>query len=239
MLSLDRQNQFRERYRLSNPAWRPATEVYADFVRTYLRPGMRVLDLGCGRGGLVEQLDYPLHLLAGVDADEESLREHRLRTLPRAAANADGLPFRARSFDLLFSSWLLEHLAQPARTLGEISRVLRPDGVFVFITPNKGYPLALLNQLAGWLGGWQSHLVEQLYGRVAADTFPTCYRANSLPDLLHLCSQSGLSLLRLEYINDPSYVAFSDALYRLACQIEQRLPIDRRIHLVGVLQKFR
>jgi SAM-dependent methyltransferase len=254
MLSLDLQNEFRERYRLAYPAWHPATEVYADLVGHYFQPGIRVLDLGCGRGGLVEQLNHPLDRVAGVDADWRSLREHRLETLPRTAAVASALPFRAASFELVFSSWLLEHLADPARTLREIGRVLRPEGVFIFITPNKRHPLTILNQLAGRLGrvdlrrpgavsewlqrtGWQSQLVERLYGRAAADTFPTWYRANSLSDLQRLGKESGLTLARLEFISDPSYLAFTEAIFRLTCRIEQQLPTERRIHLVGILQK--
>jgi SAM-dependent methyltransferase len=237
MLSLDRQNEFRERYRRANPSWRPATEVYADLVRAHLQADTRMLDLGCGRGGLVEQLGHPLELIAGVDADQPSLREHRLEMLPRAAAVASALPFRAACFDLSFSSWLLEHLASPARTLREVRRVLRPGGAFVFITPNKRHPLALLNQAAGRPGRWQSRLVERLYGRVRADTFPTWYRANSAFDLERLCHRSGLFVAHLEYIVDPSYLAFSDSVFRLSCFVEQRLPTDRRIHLVGVLQK--
>ncbi|MFW6098202.1 MAG: methionine biosynthesis protein MetW, partial [Chloroflexota bacterium] len=85
MLPLDRQNTLREQYRRRHPQWRPATEVYAELVRQNLRPDSRVLDLGCGRGGLVEQLEHPLRLIAGVDPDHRSLREHRL-PLPCARA---------------------------------------------------------------------------------------------------------------------------------------------------------
>jgi len=237
MLSLDRQNQFREQYRLTNPHWRPATEVYAALVREHLRPNSRVLDLGCGRGGLVEQLDHPLNAITGVDVDEQSLHEHRLAWLPRVAAVANTLPFRAAAFDLAFSSWLLEHLANPAHTLREIGRVLRPGGCFVFITPNKRHPLAALNQVAGRLGRWQMQLVEQLYGRSAADTFPTCYRANSLDDLQRLSRQSSLILTHLEHIPDPSYLAFTETIFHLTSRIEQQLPSNRYIHLVGILKK--
>ena len=82
-----------------------------------------------------------------------------------------------------------------------------------------------------------SDAVDWLYGRAAADTFPTWYRANSLPDLQRLGKESGLSLARLEFITDPSYLAFSEAIFRLACRIERQLPTERRIHLVGILQK--
>jgi ubiquinone/menaquinone biosynthesis C-methylase UbiE len=237
MLSLERQNEFRERYRLANPGWQPATERYANLVRAHLRPGSTVLDLGCGRGGLVEQLRHPLSLITGVDSDEQSLRQHRLEAFARAAAVADALPFQPAYFDLVFSSWLLEHLPNPDHTLREIGRVLRPNGFFIFITPNKRHPLSLLNRVAGRLGKWQRRLVEQLYGRASVDTFPTWYRANTPADLQHLSNRSNLIVAHLEYIADPSYLAFSETTFQLAQRIEQRVPLNRHIHLVGVLQK--
>jgi ubiquinone/menaquinone biosynthesis C-methylase UbiE len=47
---------------------------------------------------------------------------------------------------VVFASWLLEHLARPFLTFNEIGRVLKPGGVFVFITSNGHHPLALLRR---------------------------------------------------------------------------------------------
>ncbi|MEZ4595238.1 MAG: class I SAM-dependent methyltransferase, partial [Chloroflexota bacterium] len=88
MLSLDRQNAWREAYRASHPGWQPATELYADLVRQQLTPEARVLDIGCGRGGLVEQLEHPRENVVGIDPDWLSLREHRLN-LTSAVAFSD------------------------------------------------------------------------------------------------------------------------------------------------------
>lgn len=235
MISLDRQNQLREQYRHSHPRWQPATEVFAGLVRDNLQFDSRVLDLGCGRGGLVEQLEHPLALVIGVDPDLLSLCEHRLE-LPRAQAISFHLPFAAQTFDLIFASWLLEHLARPQDDLAEIARVLRPGGAFVFITPNARHPLALLNRLLGRLGALQGRLVKRLYGRSAADTFPTYYRANSRPALARLATQSGLQLERLQPIPDPTYLAFTPILFRAAQALERRLPPGRHLHLVGVFR---
>ena len=85
MLSLDKQNAWREQYRASHPGWQPATELYANLVRQQLTPAARVLDIGCGRGGLVEQLGHPLAQVVGIDPDWLSLREHRLNLTSAAA----------------------------------------------------------------------------------------------------------------------------------------------------------
>ncbi len=236
MITLDRQNTLREQYRQQRPGWRPATEVYADLVRAHLGPESRVLDVGCGRGGLVEQLAHPLAQMVGVDPDWLSLKEHRL-DMPRAAAISHALPFAPHSFDLVFASWVLEHLARPQADLAEMARVLKPGGVFVFITPNRRHPLVGMNRWLARFARLQDKLVETLYGRAAADTFPAFYRANTQADLHHLAQQNGLTLTTLHPIADPTYLAFTPALFRLMAWFEGRLSPTRHIHFVGLMTR--
>jgi SAM-dependent methyltransferase len=252
MLSLADQNRWRDVYRQQRPDWRPATEVYANLVRAHLTPTTHLLDLGCGRGGLVEQLvagdgnqysvsskQYSVdsERWVGIDPDMASLQQHRLPDLPRVAALSDALPLRSASFDLVFCSWLLEHLARPYHTFAEIGRLLRPDGVFIFITPNARHPLALLNAALGRVAQVQSWLVSGLYGRAAEDAFPTTYRANTAEQIRRLAQPHGLHLAELHAIPDPSYLAFHPLLFRLMVQVEERLPARRKLHLVGLLRK--
>ncbi len=237
MLNLDQQNSLREQYRLLNPAWRPATETYAALVRSYLDPASRVLDLGCGRGGLIEQLDHPPSLITGVDPDWLSLSEHRLTSIDRVAASGTHLPFGSESFDLVLASWLFEHLSNPAGMLRQVHRLLKPGGAIIFITPNGRHPIAYLNRLLGRLAGVQRLIVSSLYGREGEDTFPTVYRANTIDQLTELCSQTGLAQITLTAVPDPTYLAFTNGLFRLACLLEDSLPQSRYIHLVGVLKR--
>ncbi|MBP8949553.1 MAG: class I SAM-dependent methyltransferase [Candidatus Promineofilum sp.] len=237
MLSLERQNAWREEYAATHPGWRPATELFAARARAALSPTARLLDLGCGRGGLVEQLAHPTAQIVGIDPDFDSLRQHRLPGLPRVASAGDGLPFVAGAFDVVAASWLLEHLPRPAATLAEIARVLRPGGAFIFITPNARHPLAWANRLAGRLGRAQGRLVDRLYGRAEADTFPTVYRANTAAALTALCAAAGLTLESLDSVADPTYLAFARPIYRAVVAVEDRLPAAWRIHLVGVARR--
>lgn len=237
VLDLDRQNHWRETYRAAHPGWQPATELYFAAVTQAIGPDTRVLDLGCGRGGLVEQLVPPLPRVTGADPDWQSLIDHRVPTLPRVAAFSDGLPFAGGSFDLVVAGWLLEHLDRPQPTLAEIARVLTRGGRFVFITPNGRHPLTAANRLFGRTGRLQQRLVDRTYGRAEGDTFPTRYRANTPAQLRALASAAGLRLVELSPVADPTYLAFTPGLFRLMSAIDERLPADRRIHLVGVLEK--
>jgi len=237
MLDLEQQNRRRELYRRLHPEWRPATETYAELASRFLNPGARVLDLGCGRGGLIEQLDHPPALMTGADADWLSLREHRLNSISRVATGGLSLPFGSQSFDLVLASWLFEHLPQPAETLSEVRRVLKPGGAIIFITPNGRHPVSYMNRLLGRLEGLQGVIVKQLYGREQEDTFTTYYRANTLKQISKLSLDAGLEQVVLTAIPDPTYLAFTERLFQLATMLEDNLPQSRYIHLVGLLRR--
>jgi ubiquinone/menaquinone biosynthesis C-methylase UbiE len=233
-LSLDKQNAYRARYATNHPDWQPATARYEALIRAHLKPGMRVLDLGCGRGGALEQLGAAVSHPLGLDPDLRSLVEHRLPDLPRMVAPADAIPLRAASVDMVLSSWVLEHLPDPARTFREVARVLRPGGVFVFLTPGANSPAALLNRV---LHPFQARLVPMLYGRAEVDAFPVVYRANTPRHIERLAHGAGLTCASLHTIHDPTYFAFHPLIFRLNAALAGILPDRMAEHLAGVCTK--
>src|SRR5947209_3984551 len=100
MLPLDRQNRYRERFRREHPGWRSSGDEFEALARQRLGPASRVLDLGCGRGGVMELLWREVRAAVGVDPDLASLREHRAG-LPLVCARGEALPFPAERFDLV------------------------------------------------------------------------------------------------------------------------------------------
>ena len=237
-LTLDKQNDYRDRYAAMRPGWHPATTVYEQIIRETVQnmalDETAVLDTGCGRGGVIEQLtDLKLSVI-GIDPDWLSLFEHRVTQLPRAVATADEIPLPAASVNLVISAWVLEHLPTPEKTFSEVARVLKPGGAFVFIAPNKHSPIALLNRT---LKPLQNTLVPLLYGRAEDDTFPVQYRANTRKQLQTLAAQSGLTLEQLHLIEDPTYLAFNSILFRLNVLMSQVLPASMRVHLAGLCRK--
>lgn len=230
-LSLDRQNRYRERYRRLKPGWQPASEAYEALIRQALQPGMRVVDIGCGRGGVLEQLGDAVTCPLGFDPDLTSLREHRLPALPRAAALSSALPLPAQSVDVVLSSWVFEHLDHPERAFAELGRVLRTGGRALFLTPDARSLVVRLNRLLRPAQRW---LVPRLYGRAEADTFPVRYLANTPRALERLSSAAGLRLERLLRIEDPTYLAFTPWLFRLSILASRITP---PVHLAGSLLK--
>ncbi|MFN4293840.1 MAG: class I SAM-dependent methyltransferase [Thermoflexales bacterium] len=235
MLSLDRQNRYRERYRAMRPGWRASGEVYESRIRRYATGDAVVLDLGCGAGGVMELLGAQVKMLAGVDRHRPSLLCNRVRAMHRVLSDVDAIPFRAAAFDLVVCSWVIEHIARPDRLFAEVSRVLKPAGHFVFLTPNAANPVTRLNRLTPKLA--QAPLVRILYGRAQADTFPVTYRANTLRALRKLAGEVGLRVCALETIHDPTYLAFGEVAFRLSAFVERFIADERAVHIVGDFAK--
>jgi SAM-dependent methyltransferase len=200
-----------------------------------------VLDIGCGRGGLIELVHGHVGFAVGVDPDRRSLREHRAPVVHRVSGLAEHLPFPDESFDLVICSWVLEHLARPQRFFAEVARVLqspnsaaaRSGGHLVFLAPNAWHPLTWIGRLLGRLGRWQAWLVTRLYDRAEVDTFPVVYRANTRRRVEQLAAAAGLVPIAFLTIGDPTYLAFNELFYRLAVMAERLTPQWMKVHLVG------
>jgi ubiquinone/menaquinone biosynthesis C-methylase UbiE len=232
MLPLDRQNRYRERYRREHPQWRSSGDEFEALVRQRLTPGSRVLDLGCGRGGVMELLWRDVRSAVGADPDLASLREHRAG-LPLVCANGEALPLAAECFEVVIALWVLEHLAQPQVVLQNIRRVLAPGGHLLFLTPNANHPLLMANRFSWAFPAIQKLLVPRLYGRSEADTFRVRYQANTLARLRQLATASGFTVATQRAISDPTYLAFNEPGYRLSVWLESWLPSSRYVHIIG------
>jgi SAM-dependent methyltransferase len=232
MLPLDRQNRYRERRRREEPGWQPSGDAFEALTRERLSPASRVLDLGCGRGGVMELFWRDVRLAVGLDPDLPSLREHRAG-MALVCGRAETLPVRDGGFSLVIGLWVLEHLADPASALREIRRALAPGGRFIFLTPNGLHPLVMANRYAWAFPAIQRLLVPRLYGRSETDTFRVRYRANTPGRLRALAAETGFRVESLRTISDPTYLAFNDAFYRLSVMVERLLPRGAYVHILG------
>ena len=111
----------------------------AAFLARHLKPGMSLLDCGCGPGtitlGLAE-LVAPGQV-TGVDLDPIRVREAAAAAASAGVTNATfevgdmyNLSLPDESFDAVFENNVLMHLSEPERAVVEVLRVLRPGGVF-------------------------------------------------------------------------------------------------------------
>jgi SAM-dependent methyltransferase len=110
----------------------------AAFFLPRLRPGMRLLDAGCGPGTITAGLATAVApgAVVGIDAAADVLEGAAARAaalglsgLTFRQADVYALPFPDGAFDAVFAHTLLEHLRAPADALRELRRVLRPGGL--------------------------------------------------------------------------------------------------------------
>jgi len=234
-LPLAVQNAYRERYRAIRPEWRSSGDQLEAMVRSHITAKSRVLDLGCGRGGVVELFWRDVDLAAGLDPDSPSLSEHRAPGMPVIRGVGERLPFVDESFDLIVCLWVLEHMQDPAATLREVHRVLRPGGHFVFLTPNMRNPLMLANRIGRALPALQRRLVPRFYGREEADTFPVRYRANTVDAIRGHARASGLVVFYMRVVPDPTYLAVNGFMFWALVMSERLMPNGLGVHLLGDL----
>ena len=204
-------------------------------MRSRVTPQSRVLDLGCGRGGLVELFWREVRFAAGLDPDTPSLTEHRAEGMPVVRGVGERLPFVDGSFDVIVCLWVLEHLDAPAETLAEVRRVLTPGGHFIFLTPNMRNPLMLANRIGKALPSLQRRLVPRFYGRQEADTFPVQYRANTVEAVREHAHAAGLDVYDLRVVPDPTYLAMNSIMFSASVMSERLMPKGWGVHLLGDL----
>jgi SAM-dependent methyltransferase len=119
----------------------PDFELRRSFLLAGVRPGQRVLDLGSGAGTFTAELARAGAKAVGVEIAEAAVERARAAhpELDFHLAPIDGpLPFSDSSFELVWSSEVIEHVADTATWLSEIRRVLVPGGRLLLTTPSHG-----------------------------------------------------------------------------------------------------
>jgi SAM-dependent methyltransferase len=126
---------------------RRSATTHASFLLPHLKPGMSLLDIGCGPGTIsigLAQAVAPGKVIA-LDASSNQIEAGRRRAAEAQISNLqfqDGsvysLPFPAEEFDVVFAHAVFEHLKEPDSALREIRRVLKPAGRIALRSPDWG-----------------------------------------------------------------------------------------------------
>jgi len=122
-------------------------------------PGrLRVLDVGCGDGAYAMRAAQAGGDVLGLDRSRPMLEAARVRAAASGLVvswcqgQAQALPFREGTFDLVIAVTALCLISQPLAALNEMSRVLRPGGVVVVGELGRWSLWAVRRRFRGWLG---------------------------------------------------------------------------------------
>ncbi|MBW8896143.1 MAG: class I SAM-dependent methyltransferase, partial [Acidobacteria bacterium] len=147
--------RFRSEYDYALFEYYRSAKVIAFLDRSGVPVRGRVLDAGCGGGGMPLSLAEEAGEVVGIDpaqrfheAGVRLGRERQIRNLHFALADGMALPFTSGSFDLVLSHAVIEHVADALLYLRECARVLAPDGhVYLSTSPYLSFAGAHLPRL--------------------------------------------------------------------------------------------
>lgn len=172
------------------------------------RANVRILDIGCSFGHILKRLTPPDGLGIGIDMDTNlgspAGNVYFLR------ADAENLPFRDGSFDVVICNHVYEHTDDAGALLAEIYRILGDDGACYFAGPNRyeviepHYGLPFLS--------WLPRSLADRYMRFAGkgDSYPE--KPFSPPRIRRLLKEFRVISYTEKILRDPARYAATDIL---------------------------
>lgn len=130
-----------------------SNRYYALLARRYGPKKGGVLELGCGMGHLLNWLT-DRYCVYGTDINLWALSQARRNVTHGhfAVQSADkAFAFPLAAFDIVIAKHVVEHLKHPDQAIAEMSRVLKPGGLLILVTPNLSSPMRM-HKKSAWIG---------------------------------------------------------------------------------------
>jgi len=127
--------------------------------RLQISPGDSALDIACGTGAWLQELQGHGAAVSGIDISERAIASAKVR-LPNADIRqgvAEDLPFDDGKFDLITCMGSLEHFLDQPGALHEMRRVAKSSAHYLILVPNSGF----LTRRLGLYGGTQQASIKE------------------------------------------------------------------------------
>jgi SAM-dependent methyltransferase len=160
-------------------------------------PDAAVLDAGCGRVSALKAYRSRIGRFVGADIHEPDPALSHLDEFVCADLCADRDAFGAGSFDVILSSFTVEHFADPGAAFANMRAWLRPGGRLVISTVNRRHPF-----VAAYLvlpAALRSRL-QRLVKASAADAHPLVGACNSVPAVESTLVDAGFADVRVSTV---------------------------------------
>jgi ubiquinone/menaquinone biosynthesis C-methylase UbiE len=112
-------------------------QIEAKCLEDYLSSGIKILDIGCGTGLILERIKSKVKVKIGIDISRGMLFKAKARRLWVFQSDVLSLPFKDNSFDLVYSFKVLAHVEEIKRAIKEMTRIVRPGGYLVLEFYNR------------------------------------------------------------------------------------------------------
>ncbi len=194
------------RSRIMQRTWRNGQNAilkYKEILAKRIKPGMRILQAGCGWDKNEVTRPYKkICDVVGIDLDPRVEARYHSKFI---LGSISKMPIENESFDIITSEYVMEHIKEPAAVFREMARVLKPGGWLLLLTPN----LYSYKGLIAHLTPYKFHIKM---GRLRdgkgyeADMYPTFYGCNTAPKLSRMALASGFRKANIQFItNGPTW----------------------------------
>lgn len=149
-----------------------------EYLQKIVKPEMKVLEIGCGMGNVIESLDCEQY---GLDLSPEMIKHCKLKN--KEVGNMDELPYPVYHFDLIFMIMTLQQSVNQNKTVNHIKRFLKKGGQLIIIDGDRTSPIGVTRELKLGKGEWETCGDAQW---ISAEDFPDFESEHLAPHILLL-----------------------------------------------------
>jgi SAM-dependent methyltransferase len=181
-------------------------EIIEAYIKRYSvdKSTIRILEAGCGQ-------KWPLklrgikYLLEGVDIDKNALeiRENKLKDLDKSIlGDLRYIDLKENEYDVIYSSYVLEHIQNAKLVLNNFNRWLKPGGILILKIPDRNSVFGFITRITPlWF-----HIFYYKYiwgvrhaGKLGFGPYPTVYESVISREGIHKYCQSCQFIIKAEY----------------------------------------
>jgi ubiquinone/menaquinone biosynthesis C-methylase UbiE len=218
------------------PQFKTGGYFVREYLKNYINKNSIIVDAGCGKTGIISEFKEIPKSIIGIDINKVSLEKNRIVD-KKIMANLENIPLDENSTDIVMSEFVLEHLQNPDLVFKEVARILKPGGVFIFITPNIVNPIIALSKILPY--NVHRFMKAKLLKR--DETHRTYYRANTFRKLLRLGKSAGFQGCEISRAGNPEYFGFCKPLIPVSIFFEKLIDNNFfnifKMYLIGFVRK--